>query len=239
MQFSKYILLLTSVAKVRRFQYYGNEQGMLAFGHYMVKIPSTTECKKISLLSFAFDAVLEDLGLPFDDNQFTNYHNGTSELCKNKDFCEEYENAVFAINQLDFSKYHFVLGGVGAWLALLSFGLVYFSWWFLLTPFFIWVIATASTRQHLINWSASYAILSQVSKPFYNFCKSVSLVQDTPNDLNELTVISDAFGSRNMNIKTQGSWDHQLLSEVESDLDKQDSALRAIHAEIIIKKSSV
>ena len=108
MNIRKYILHLTSSAKVRRFQYYGDEQGKLGFGSYMLKVPTVKECSKKALLVYAFNAVIDNLELPFDSGEFVNYNDGSSELCKNKEFCNDYENLVYLINQLDFSRLLFI-----------------------------------------------------------------------------------------------------------------------------------
>lgn len=235
MNIRKYILHLTSSAKVRRFQYYGDEQGKLGFGSYMLKIPTVEECRKTALLVYAFNAVIDNLELPFDSGEFVNYNDGSSELCKNKEFCNDYENLVYLINQLDFSRLLFIISGSGAWLALLSFGLVYFSWWFLFTPLLLWAIATASNRVNLIDWSASYAILSEMNDSFYQFCKKYHMVEDFPDDMNKLTIIGDAFGTRNLSIRMKDEWDTRILLETNQDLSKQIVALKEIKSELIMK----
>jgi hypothetical protein len=237
MNTEKYILYLTASAKVRRFQYYGDEQGMLGYGDYMVKIPKVDECSKKALLVYAFKAAIDNLELPFDTGEFVNYNDGSSELCKNKAFCNDYENLVFLINQLDISRFHFFFSGSGAWLALLSFGLVYFSWWFLFAPFLIWGIATASNRVNLINWSASYAILSKMNESFYKFCKKYHIVEDFPDDMNKLTIIGDAFGSKNLNIRMNDEWDTRLLLQVNADLNEQKIALNEIYSKLLMKSA--
>ena len=199
------------------------------------RFPKWTNAVKKALLVYAFNAVIDNLELPFDSGEFVNYNDGSSELCKNKTFCNDYENLVFLINQLDISKFYFFLSGSGAWLALLSFGLVYFSWWFLFAPFLFWIIATASNRVNLINWSATYAILSKMNESFYQFCKKYYIVEDFPDDMNKLTIIGDAFESKKLNIRMNDEWDTRLLLQVNADLNEQKIALNEIYSELIIR----
>jgi hypothetical protein len=181
MNTEKYILYLTASAKVRRFQYYGDEQGMLGYGDYMVKIPKVDECSRKALLVYAFKAAIDNLELPFDTGEFVNYNDGSSELCKNKAFCNDYENLVFLINQL--------------------------------------------------------AILSKMNESFYKFCKKYHIVEDFPDDMNKLTFIGDAFGSKNLNIRMKDEWDTRLLLQVNADLNEQKIALDKIYSKLLMKSA--
>jgi hypothetical protein len=244
MKINKYLLYLTSEAKVRRFQFNPNDQGMLGFGKILSSIPTLDGCKKGVLKLHGFVAFANEMNLDFKSinekaDECLKYENGESELSKNKEFAYKFDSFLHIVDLMEFSNFGFFMAGSGAWLSLLSLGLIYFSWWFLIAPLVIWVIATAFSRAYHLNWSACYAILARQDETFMEYCKQIGLIQDMPEDFSKFSVISDSFGTGNMKVSLDGKWDENYLRQVKSDLDKQESVMQKIYSDLLMKKVTI
>ena len=240
MKINKHLLYLLSEAKVRRFQFNPNDQGMLGFGKTLSYIPDIDGCNKGVLKLHGFVAFANEMNLDFKSidekaDECLKYEHGESELSKNKEFANKFDNFSYIVDLMQFSKLFFFIAGSGAWLSFLSLGLIYFSWWFLIIPPLIWITSTQFHRNYSLNWSACYAILARQDEAFMKYCKENGLIQDMPEDFSKISVISDAFGTGNMKVSLDGKWDDDFLRQIKSDLDKQESVMQKIYGDLLMK----
>ena len=169
---NKYIehLVKSTNGKVYRLQKYGNESGFLSLGNLVCPLESGSPNTN-TLKAMAFSAVVDELNLQYDDHELIKYVRGQSELNQNETFNAMYDRLSEYIDMLKVSKWYWNMCGILFYLAIGSFGLLYFSWWFILLPPFLYSYANVARRNHALRNSASMSILYELSETFANFCR--------------------------------------------------------------------
>ena len=234
---NKYIehLVTGTNAKVYRLQKHGNESGFLSLGNLVCPLDSESQ-NTHTLKAMAFSAIVDELNLQYDDHELIKYVRGQSELNQNETFNAMYDRLSEYIDMLKVSKFFWRMCGVFFYLSFGSLALLYFSWWFILLPPFLYSCANVARRNHALRKSASMSILYELSETFANFCRKKGLGMDFPDDPSYFRFIVEGQGTKNMKIRlSDDKWDSNLISEIQRSLTLQKKALLDIKIQILAK----